>query len=74
MTTQLHANPDILIRDFGTVWSFRGSTEAAQAFLADDIESESWQWNGGALVVDHRPARGLLDFIVTETDLTFDVI
>lgn len=65
---------DILVRDYGTMWGFTGLTPAAQSFLTDEVESESWQWTGQTLVVDHRPARALLGHIADETALTFDVV
>lgn len=51
---------DIVVRDYGTMWSFTGQTEAGRGYLADDLQTEGWQWHGTVLMVDHRPARDLL--------------
>jgi hypothetical protein len=53
---------DILIRDFGSIWSFTPQTEAATNFM-DELGTEGWQWLGGSLHVDHRPAHDLLAHI-----------
>lgn len=68
-----HQQADIVIADCGTIWTFRGATEAGRDFLAN-LATESWQWIGDRLGVDHRPARALFDHIVEEGTLTFDLV
>jgi hypothetical protein len=51
--------PDVLVRNEGSVFVFCPLTEAARNWIEDNVESESWQWFGSALVVDHRYAAAL---------------
>lgn len=51
---------DVLVANEGTVVSFRPVSEAGKAFIEENVESESWQWLGDALVVDHRYAEPLI--------------
>jgi hypothetical protein len=56
---------DFRISDEGTVVVFTPLSQAAQDFL-DCCQTESWQWLGPSLVVDHRPAHGLLTEIINQ--------
>lgn len=56
---------DFKVTNEGTVVVFTPLTEAAEAFL-ERCDSEPWQYLGPSLVVDHRPARDLLDAIRSE--------
>jgi len=58
------ATPDFRIRNEGTVVMFTPLTESARNFLRDNVESESWQWMGESLCVDHRMAHELLHALV----------
>jgi hypothetical protein len=51
---------DIDINDQGTIVSFTPLTEAAQEWFKANVESESWQWRGFTLCVDHRYALDLI--------------
>jgi hypothetical protein len=51
-----------IIRD-GSVVGFRPATVRAQAFFAEQVNSDGWQWRGPVLWVDHRVAASLLDGI-----------
>ena len=57
------ATPDVLIRNEGTVWVFNPLTPAAKEWFDENVESESWQWLGTSLVVDHGFAMGLIQGI-----------
>jgi hypothetical protein len=59
---------DLLVRDYGTMWAFIPRSPSATEVLAE-LETESWQWSGDNLLVDHRPARALLSHLETATDL-----
>lgn len=52
-------NPDVLVRNEGTVFMFCPVTPVAKQWIAENVESESWQWFGNTLVVEHRYAWGL---------------
>jgi hypothetical protein len=53
---------DIIIHDHGSVVMFRARSAAGILFM-DALDAEGWQWLGEWLVVDHRPAQGLVDAI-----------
>jgi hypothetical protein len=57
--------PDIQVRNEGTVMVFTPLSEAGKAFLGA-LETEDWQWMGPSLVVDHRPAYDLLEAMKSE--------
>lgn len=62
----LHSDkPDVVVTNDGSVVSFAPQTPAATAWIEDNVQSESWQWLGKSLVVDHRYAaqlvQGMLD-------------
>ena len=54
---------DFHISDHGTVILIRPVSEAAHQWVEENVVVEPWQWFGGALGVDHRFARDLLDGI-----------
>ena len=45
---------DILIEDHGSVVLARPLTEAGKSWLDENVESEGWQWLGGALACEPR--------------------
>lgn len=55
---------DFLIRNEGTVVMFTPISDAAKTFLREQVQSESWQWMGESLCVDHRPAYDLLHVLM----------
>ena len=57
---------DFQINDQGSIVGFTPLTEAAQAFLDDNVEYEPWQIMGNTLWVDHRYADDLRDGIVAD--------
>lgn len=50
---------DVFVQDEGTVVAFEPRTRAASDWIDEHVQAESWQFVGGALVVDHRFARDL---------------
>lgn len=72
MTTKI---ADIEATGNGTTFSFVGLTKAGKQALRSDVSSESWQWLGrDTLVVDHRNAGGLINFLATQLDLRVRVL
>lgn len=57
--TQKTPAPDVLVANAGTVFTFCPLTERAKEWIDDNVSSESWQWLGHVLVVEHRFALGL---------------
>lgn len=55
--------PDFLIADHGSIVWIVPVTDAARQWLGDNARSEPWQWRGGALSIDHRAARDLIQAI-----------
>jgi hypothetical protein len=52
---------DVLIENHGSVFLFRGRTDAGLTWLKENVESESWQWFGyNALAVEPRYAGALV--------------
>jgi hypothetical protein len=52
---------DFRINDQGSLVGFTPLSGAAQVFLEDQVEAESWQFLGSTLWVDHRMATGLIE-------------
>jgi len=55
------ARADVTVTDNGSTFSFNLISQRAKDWVNDNTEVESWQWLGGVLVVDHRPANGLFE-------------
>jgi hypothetical protein len=51
--------PDINIENHGSIFLFHPNTPEGGRWLEENVQSESWQWFGKALSVDHRYAQGL---------------
>ena len=58
--------PDFCIIDSGSLVGFTPLNDNARQWMNDNVESESWQWLGRSLQVDHRMAQGLVDLIEEE--------
>jgi len=54
---------DIQLHDYGSLAMVMPLTSAASAWLAANVDAESWQWMGGALAVDRRYVYGLIDAV-----------
>ena len=51
---------DIEVHNEGTVFVFNPLTDAARAWVKDNVSLESWQkWAGNSFVVEHRFAEGI---------------
>jgi len=57
---------DFQIADHGSIISIKPVSEAARTWVDENVVSEPWQWLGGALCVDIRCARDLIDEIAAE--------
>ena len=57
---------DFQIADHGSIISIKPVSEAARTWVDENVVSEPWQWLGGALCVDTRCARNLIDEIAAE--------
>ncbi|HEY5957927.1 MAG TPA: hypothetical protein VIV60_15295 [Polyangiaceae bacterium] len=53
---------DIQIINHGSIVQLLPLTDAGQAFLRDDLESESWQWMGNTLCVEPRQIAGICNW------------
>ena len=63
MTTH---SADFRIENHGSVWTFTPLNDDARHFLRVGVETESWQWLGESLGVDHRPAMMLREQLIEE--------
>ncbi len=52
---------DVEVSNEGSVVLFTPLTEDARAWIDENVQSESWQWLGASLAVDHRFAMDLLN-------------
>jgi DNA-binding LacI/PurR family transcriptional regulator len=59
--TDSENQPDLDVRNEGTIIVFTPQTEAGKHFLQEVLYTDSYQWFGGALCIDHRMARGVID-------------
>lgn len=55
----LPQGPDVLVNNVGTLYTFCPLTLRAKEWIDEYVQTESWQWFGHALVVEHRYAWGL---------------
>lgn len=55
--------PDVRVENHGTIFLFRPETEEGERFLRERTDHARHQWFGGALAVEHRLARPLVDAI-----------
>jgi hypothetical protein len=57
---------DFQIADHGSIIAIKPVSAAARIWVDENVASEPWQWLGGALCVDARCARGLVNEIAAE--------
>jgi hypothetical protein len=57
---------DFQIADHGSIISIKPVSDAARQWVAENVVSEPWQWLGGALCLDVRCARHLVDEIAAQ--------
>jgi hypothetical protein len=60
----MHAIEDFNIENHGSVVLVRPVTTAAREWVDEHVPLESWQWHGGAFVVEPRYLPILFDGIV----------
>ena len=53
--------PDVLVHNEGTVFLFNPLTAEAKEWVEENVQTESHQWFGTTLVVEHRYALGLAE-------------
>lgn len=65
MTQQqpLEVVTDFYVMNNGYIIIFTPDTKRAADWLNSNVQSESWQWLGNALCVEHRYADGLIELI-----------
>ena len=54
---------DFEIFNHGTIAVVYANTQAAKSFLDENFEIESWQWDGGGLVIDPRCADDMINIL-----------
>lgn len=59
MKSLKQATPDVLVHNEGTVFVFNPLTARAKEWIDEKVQTESWQWLGTRLVVEHRYAWAL---------------
>jgi hypothetical protein len=52
-------SPDVLVNNAGTLFTFCPLTARAKEWIAENVQSEGYQWLGATLCVEHRYAWGL---------------
>lgn len=56
-------NPDVSITNNGSTFSFALLTDAAKAWVRDNVSTEGWQWLGNTLVVPARCVEALYSLL-----------
>jgi hypothetical protein len=65
-TSQPDLQPDVLVANAGTVFTFCPLTARAKTWIDDNVQTESYQWLGNVLIVEHRYAWGLAQGMIDE--------
>ena len=52
-------SPDVLVSNVGSLYTFCPLTDRAKEWIDEYVQTESWQWFGHVLCVEHRFAWGL---------------
>jgi hypothetical protein len=60
MTSTTETGVDVNVSRSGSIFVFDLNTEAAESWVEDNVQTESWQWLGGRLCVDHGFADALV--------------
>lgn len=58
--------PDVIVHNGGTLFQFEPQTQAAKDWIEQNVQTESWQWFGGSLVVEHRYAAQLAEGMIAD--------
>ena len=56
----------MVVNDQGSVVVFTPEGDYEYEWLMLNTDNEPWQWQGRSLVVDHRPAQGLVEYLESE--------
>jgi hypothetical protein len=56
----------MIVQNEGTVVMFTPEGDYEYEWMMVNLETESWQWQGRSLVVDHRPAQDLIEHLEDE--------
>ena len=74
MPTKMPLDPDVLVRNLGSIWAFTTLTDRAALWFTTQTDAVvSAPYGGPTYVVDHRYARDLVaalqarGFVVTDT-------
>ena len=51
---------DVNVSRSGSIFLFDLNTDAAESWVEENVQAESWQWLGGRLCVDHGFAHALV--------------
>ena len=57
---------DVRVYSDSTLVGFQPVSDAAREWFAENVESEPWQWMGGVLWCDARPAQALVEGLAAE--------
>lgn len=57
---------DFRIESHGSVWGFTPLNDDARHFVRVAVETESWQWMGNSLILDHRVAVQFREQLIEE--------
>jgi hypothetical protein len=67
LTADREDEPDLHVRNDGTIIVCTPRTEAGKQFLHEVLFTDPYQWFGGdALCIDHRMAQGVIDAAASE--------
>lgn len=61
MTITIEQQPDVTFSDQGSITLVTPHTEAATAWVDENVQLEGWQWIGTAFAVEPRFLQHLLD-------------
>lgn len=50
----------------GSICTFTPDNDVEKKWMSDNLETETWQWQGNSLVVDHRMAHDLVEVMQYE--------
>jgi hypothetical protein len=65
-SSEQKSEPDVLVANAGSVFTFCPLSARAKEWISQNVETESWQWLGAILVVDHGYALGLAEGMLSD--------
>lgn len=57
---------DFTVMNYGSLVMVTPLSDAAQEWIAENVDQEGWQWFGGGLAVEHRYADDLIDGMLND--------